>query len=94
VSRSDLLVINKIDLASFTGADLDLMDREARELRGDRPVVFTSLKSGAGIDDVILWIQREVLFEDAALRPFVVPGPRLHTTNFRAHYRSRNSSSF
>jgi urease accessory protein len=94
VSRSDLLVINKIDLARYIGADLGLMDREARDLRGDRPVVFTSLKSGAGIDDVIQWIQRDVLFEDAALRPFAVPGPRLHTTNFRTHYRPRNSSSF
>jgi urease accessory protein len=66
VTRSDLLVINKIDLAQYVGADLSVMDRDARALRGEKPVVFTNLKSGSGIEDVILWIQRDVLFEDGS----------------------------
>lgn len=66
VTRSDLLVINKIDLAPFVGADLGIMDRDARALRKDRPVVFTNLKNGDGVDRVIRWIRREALLEDVA----------------------------
>jgi urease accessory protein len=53
ITRSDLLVINKIDLASMVGASLEIMARDARRMRGDRPFVFTNLKSGEGIDAVI-----------------------------------------
>jgi urease accessory protein len=63
VTRSDLLVINKIDLAPQVGASLDVMARDARAGRRDRPFVFTNLKSGAGVEDVIQWIQRELLFD-------------------------------
>jgi urease accessory protein len=63
VTRSDLLVINKIDLAPHVGADLAVMARDARAQRGDRPQVFTDLKRGAGVEDVIAWIVRDVLFE-------------------------------
>jgi urease accessory protein len=63
VTRSDLLVINKTDLAPHVGADLDVMARDARSMRGDRPFVFTSLKQGTGLDAVVAWIQRELLFE-------------------------------
>jgi len=63
VTRSDLLVINKIDLADHVGASLDVMARDARLMRGERPFVFTNLKSGAGLEDVVAWIQREVLYE-------------------------------
>jgi urease accessory protein len=63
VTRSDLLVINKIDLAPHLGASLDVMDRDARLMRGDRPFVFTNLKSGAGLEEVVTWIQRELLYE-------------------------------
>jgi len=65
VTRSDLLVINKIDLAPHVGADLGVMARDAKTMRGDRPVVFTDLKRGEGLQDVISWIQREVLYESA-----------------------------
>ncbi|MEA5549366.1 urease accessory protein UreG [Limnoraphis robusta CCNP1324] len=53
VTRSDLLVINKIDLAPYVGADLGVMERDARAQRGDRPQVFTDLKRGEGVDGVV-----------------------------------------
>ena len=52
ITRSDLLVINKIDLAPLVGADLEVMERDARTMRGDRPFVFTNLKTGDGVDRV------------------------------------------
>jgi urease accessory protein len=64
VTRSDLLVINKIDLAPHVGADLDVMARDAKTMRGTRPFVFTNLKRGIGLADVIGWIQRDLLFEE------------------------------
>jgi urease accessory protein len=63
VTRSDLLVINKIDLAPHVGADLSVMRRDATAIRDGKPIVFTNLKTGEGLDQVIAWIQREVLFE-------------------------------
>src|SRR5262245_1865161 len=63
VTRSDLLVINKIDLAPHVGASLDVMSRDARLMRGERPFVFTNLKSGAGLEEVVTWIRRELLYE-------------------------------
>ena len=67
VTRSDLLVINKTDLAPYVGADLGVMDRDARKMRGDRPFVFTNLKKLEGVDDVASWIRRELLFADVEL---------------------------
>jgi urease accessory protein len=61
VTRSDLLVINKVDLAPHVGADLDVMARDSRTMRGERPFVFTCLKNGSGLQEVVSWIQREVL---------------------------------
>ncbi len=63
VTRSDLLVINKIDLAEWVGASLDVMARDSKTMRGERPFVFTNLKHGAGLEDVVTWIRRELLFE-------------------------------
>jgi urease accessory protein len=63
VTRSDLLVINKTDLAGHVGANLDVMARDARAGRGERPFVFTNLKSGDGVAEIISWIQRELLFD-------------------------------
>src|SRR6188768_2622294 len=56
ITRSDLLVINKTDLAPFVGADLAVMDRDSRMMRGSKPYVFTNLKSREGVDAVISWI--------------------------------------
>jgi urease accessory protein len=64
ITRSDLLVINKTDLAPFVGADLAIMDRDSRMMRGSRPYVFTNLKKHEGVDAVISWIRRELLFEN------------------------------
>jgi urease accessory protein len=63
VTRSDLLVINKTDLADRVGADLEVMARDARAGRGERPFVFTNLKSGDGVEEIVQWIQRELLFD-------------------------------
>ena len=63
VTRSDLLVINKIDLAPYVGADLSVMRRDAIAIRDGKPIVFTNLKTGEGLDDVVAWIRRDVLFE-------------------------------
>jgi urease accessory protein len=65
VTRSDLLIINKIDLAPHVGASLEVMARDARAMRGDRPFVFTNLKSREGLEDVVSWIRRELLYETA-----------------------------
>jgi len=59
IMRSDLLIINKIDLAPYVGASLEVMDRDARKMRGERPFVFTNLKTGQGIDTVIEFIVQE-----------------------------------
>ena len=53
ITRSDLLIINKIDLAPYVGADLSVMDRDSRRMRGDRPFLFTNLMSGEGLDRVV-----------------------------------------
>jgi urease accessory protein len=63
ITRSDLLVINKIDLAPYVGADLAVMERDAKRMRGDRPFVFTNLRDGDGAETVADWIRRELLFE-------------------------------
>lgn len=65
-TRSDLLVINKIDLAPYVGADLEIMGRDAKKGRGVKPFVFSNLKSGQGVKEIIRWIERDVLFVDAS----------------------------
>lgn len=63
VMRSDLLVINKTDLAPMVGASLEVMASDSRRMRDGRPFLFTNLMSMEGVDDVINWIKRDVLFE-------------------------------
>jgi urease accessory protein len=63
ITRSDLLVINKTDLAPYVGADLNVMDRDSRMMRGQKPFVFTNLKTRDGVENVISWIRQELLFE-------------------------------
>jgi urease accessory protein len=64
ITRSGLLVINKIDLAPYVGADLGVMERDARIARADRPFVFTNLREGKGIEEIVDWINSELLFEN------------------------------
>ncbi len=59
ITRSDLLVINKTDLAPQVGASLEVMDRDARAMRGERPFVFTNLAAGEGVNGIVTFIQRE-----------------------------------
>jgi urease accessory protein len=67
ITKSDLLIINKIDLAPMVGASLEVMDRDAKKMRGERPFVFTNLKTGHGLDFVIRFIETEGLLGN--LRP-------------------------
>ncbi len=66
VTRSDLLVINKTDLAPYVGASLDVMARDATLMRQERPFVFTNLKTGDGLGTIVTWIRRDLLYEDVA----------------------------
>jgi len=63
IIRSNLLVVNKVDLAPYVGADLDVMARDARRQRGERPVLFTNLRAKVGVDAAVEWIKRDLLFE-------------------------------
>jgi urease accessory protein len=60
IIRSDLLVINKIDLAPYVGASLDVMDRDARKMRGDRPFLFTNLRAGSGVAELTEWVRQKM----------------------------------
>lgn len=66
IMKSDLLVINKIDLAPYVGASLEVMDRDSRRMRGARPFLLTNIMKGEGVDEVISWIKHDVLLEDLA----------------------------
>jgi urease accessory protein len=58
ITRSDLLIINKIDLAPYVGASLEVMDRDARKMRGERPFVFTNIRAGVGVGEVVDFVTR------------------------------------
>jgi len=60
IIRSDLLVINKIDLAPYVGASLEVMDRDARKMRGDRPFLFTNLRAGVGLAELSDWVKEQM----------------------------------
>jgi len=62
IRYSDLLIINKTDLAPLVGADLEVMDRDAKKMREERPFIFTDLKTRKGLDDVVGWLTKEFLF--------------------------------
>lgn len=64
ITRSDLLVINKIDLAPYVSADLNIMDRDARKMRNGNPFIFTNLMNLQGLDSVIGWIKKYALLEN------------------------------
>lgn len=64
VTKSPLLVINKIDLAPHVGADLGVMDRDSKRMRGSKPYYFTDMRHGVGLDKIIAWIEQDVLLLD------------------------------
>lgn len=64
ISKSDMLVINKIDIAPYVHSNLEVMRRDSLIQRGDNPFVFTNLYDGTGVDEIVKWIKREVLFEE------------------------------
>jgi urease accessory protein len=59
IMKSDLLIINNIDLAPYVGASLEVMDRDARRMRGERPFVFSNLKTGQGLDEIVRFIEKQ-----------------------------------
>jgi urease accessory protein len=69
IMKSDLLIINKIDLAPYVGASLEVMDRDAKKMRGERPFVFTNLKTGYGLDTVIDFILDKGMLRDKLTGP-------------------------
>ena len=60
ITRSDLLIINKIDLAPYVGADLDVMRRDSLKMRGDRPFLLISLRTGEGVDELLKWARQQL----------------------------------
>ena len=62
IRNSDLLLINKIDLAPYVGADLAVMERDSKTMRGDKPFIFADLKSEKGKDELLAWLKHEYLF--------------------------------
>jgi urease accessory protein len=60
ITRSDLLVINKIDLAPYVGASLEVMERDTRRMRGQRPFLFTNLRGEVGLDEVVQWMEHQL----------------------------------
>ena len=60
IMRSDLLVINKIDLAPYVGASLEVMERDTRKMRGDRPFLFTNLRGGVGVPELRAWVEQKM----------------------------------
>jgi urease accessory protein len=71
ITKSDILVINKTDLAPYVGASLEVMDHDSRLMRGDRPFVFTNCKTGEGIDQLVELIKENALFDLTLVEPKV-----------------------
>lgn len=66
ISRSPLLLINKIDIAQYVDADVGVMQRDAKKLRGDLPIVLGDMKRGVGVDEILSWITTDVMMEETA----------------------------
>jgi len=89
IIRSDLLVINKIDLAPYVGASLDVMDRDARKMRGDRPFLFTNLRAGLGVPELTAWVHQKMSVPQEARHKVVtckdLEGRPAHHAHSHAH---------
>ena len=71
ITRSDLLVINKIDLAPYVGASLEVMERDSRRMRGERPFLFTNLRDEVGLDAVVEWLEHKLNMPDDTRRTLI-----------------------
>jgi urease accessory protein len=89
IMRSDLLVINKIDLAPYVGASLEVMDRDSRKMRGERPFVFTNLREDVGLDIVIEWLEGK-LKQPAASRRGLIDAHLPYGGRDHSHERSHS----
>ena len=74
ITRSDLLVINKIDLAPFVGASLEVMDRDSKKMRGDRPFVFANIRAGIGVDEISAFVEKHGGLNQHGALPQTPPG--------------------
>src|SRR6266478_713833 len=77
IARSDLLVINKIDLAPYVGASLEVMERDSRKMRGARPFLFTNLKNGTGVVELTAWVRRRLQTPEESRRTLATSGSGL-----------------
>jgi urease accessory protein len=89
ITRSDLLVINKIDLAPFVGASLEVMDRDARKMRGERPFLFTNLRGGTGVEELTAWVRGQMAAPPETRRKVVTAGAEMRSA---AHSHSHSHS--
>src|SRR5580692_11201720 len=85
ITRSDLLAINKIDLAPHVGASLEVMDRDARKMRGALPFLFTNLKAGVGVAEVIAWLRQKMEVAPEARPKLVTAGGPRRKSHSHAH---------
>lgn len=94
ITRSDLLVINKIDLAPYVGASLEVMDRDARLMRPgpDKPFLFTNLKVETGLDQVIAWLEKEISVSASQRRTLVDVHSPYFTMKDHEHSHSHSHS--
>jgi len=85
IIRSDLLVINKIDLAPYVGASLEIMDRDARKMRGDRPFLFTNLKGSVGVTELTTWVRAKMAVPAEERPRLVMAGDSIHRATHHSH---------
>ena len=91
ITRSDLLVINKIDLAPYVGASLEVMERDSRKMRGERVFLFTNLREDVGLDRVITWLEEKMQGPEQARRELIdahapyVGTPHTHEPGGHSH---------
>lgn len=87
ITRSNLLVINKIDLAPYVGASLEVMERDARKMRGDRPFLFTNLKDNTGTAELTAWVRRKMAEGPGDKPGFESPGHRQASPRTQGSHR-------